>query len=86
MKQEGTQTIHLSLGLTQPEHNLIHPPWASIHPTSVSPLTEAGSGHALEAKAGAVPVWRVQSLLQPMSVHSATPTVWKAPKTYWPLL
>lgn len=31
MKQQSTQTIHLSLGLTQPEHNLIHSPWASIH-------------------------------------------------------
>lgn len=31
MKKESTQTVQLSLGLTQPEHNLIHSPWASIY-------------------------------------------------------
>lgn len=31
MKQESTQTVRLSLGLTRPEHNLIHSPSASIY-------------------------------------------------------
>lgn len=65
MKQGSTQTIHLSLGLTQPEHSLVHSPWASIH-HCISSCSEAGSVCALEAKAEAVPIKRVQSLLQPM--------------------